>query len=379
MGHPDKLADQISDAIVDAFLARDPCARVACETLVTDGYIVLAGEFRTADEAVFRAVHDDARRLVRDVLRDAGYTDHASGIDAAHCDIEVRFNHQSADIAQGVDRPQREQGAGDQGAMFGYATRETAVLMPKPIWLAHLLMRRHAEVRRSGVLPWLRPDGKAQVTLRYRAGAPAEVATVVLSVQHAPEVEQSTLRREVMHHLIEPVIAPGDRAADIRFLINPTGRFEIGGPRGDTGLTGRKNIVDSYGGACPHGGGALSGKDPSKVDRSAAYMARYIAKNVVAAALAERCTVQLAYAIGVPEPVSLLIDTHGTSTLADETLEAAVSSVFPLTPRGMIDALDLLRPIYRSTAVFGHFGREDAGFPWERTDRTAALRRALGR
>ena len=378
-GHPDKLADQISDTIVDAFLMRDPQARVACETLVADNYIVLAGEFRTADESVFRDVRDHAQRIVREFLRSVGYTDHASGIDVEGCEIVTRFNHQSADIAQGVDRPDREQGAGDQGAMFGYASRETDVLMPKPIWLAHRLMRRQAAVRASGVLPWLRPDGKSQVTVRYRDDGAAEVETVVLSTQHAREVAQDTIRREVIRHIIEPVIPEIDRAPGIRYLINPTGRFEIGGPSGDTGLTGRKIIVDTYGGSCPHGGGAFSGKDPSKVDRSAAYMARHIAKNIVASGLAERCTVQLAYAIGVAEPVSLLVDTHGTAYVSDAALEAAVPSVFPLTPRTMIDALELLRPIYRSTAVYGHFGREEAAFTWERTDRIDALRRALGR
>ena len=377
-GHPDKIADQISDAVVDAFLARDPRARVACETLVADNYIVLAGEFRALDDAVFSDVRDHAQRIVREFLRELGYTDHASGIDAERCEIVVRFNHQSADIAQGVDRPDRQQGAGDQGSMFGYATRETDVLMPKPIWLAHQLMRRQAEVRRSGVLPWLRPDGKAQVTVRYVHGAPSKVDTVVLSTQHAAGITHQTIEREVIRQIIEPVIPEADRAPGIRYLINPSGRFEIGGPSGDTGLTGRKIVVDTYGGSCPHGGGAFSGKDPSKVDRSAAYMARYIAKNVVAANLAERCTVQLAYAIGIAEPVSLLVDTHRTGTVPDAALEAAVPSVFPLTPREMIEALDLLRPIYRCTAVYGHFGREEAAFTWERTDRIDTLRRAIG-
>jgi S-adenosylmethionine synthetase len=376
-GHPDKLADQISDAIVDAFLARDGHARVACETLVADEYIVLAGEFRTANEELYRAVRAAAPDIVRGVLRAAGYSDHASGIDVAGCEVVVRFNHQSPDIARGVDAADREQGAGDQGSMFGYATRETAVLMPKAIWLAHWLMRRQADARVSGLLPWLRPDGKSQVTVRYRDGAPAEVTTVVLSTQHAADVDQEQVHRDVIRHIIEPVVSEHERAADIRYLVNPTGRFEVGGPRGDTGLTGRKIIVDTYGGACPHGGGAFSGKDPSKVDRSAAYMARYVAKNIVAADLAHRCTVQLAYAIGVAQPVSVWIDTHGTGSVSDAALERAVRQVFPLTPRGMIDALELLRPIYRATAVYGHFGREDAGFAWERTDRVEALRAAL--
>jgi S-adenosylmethionine synthetase len=376
-GHPDKLADQISDAIVDAFIERERRARVACETLVADNYIVLAGEFRTASEALFREVRNRAPDIVREVLSRAGYTDHASGIDVAGCEIVVRFNHQSADIARGVDSSEGEQGAGDQGSMFGYATRETEVLMPKPLWLAHRLMRRQAEVRTSGVLPWLRPDGKCQLTLRYVEGVPQSVETVVLSVQHTPEVTQERIEREAIAHIIEPVIRAEERAPDIRYLINATGRFEIGGPRGDTGLTGRKIIVDTYGGSCAHGGGAFSGKDPSKVDRSAAYMARYIAKNIVAAGAADRCTVQLSYAIGVAQPVSVFIDTHETGTTSDAALERAVASVFALTPRGMIEALDLLKPIYRATAVYGHFGREDAGFAWERTDRIDALRAAL--
>ncbi len=376
-GHPDKLADQISDTIVDAFLEREPQARVACETLVADGYVVIAGEFRTADEAVFRDIRERAPSIVRAFLADAGYTDRASGIDPQGCEIVVRFNHQSPDIARGVDRTDAAQGAGDQGMMFGYATRETPALMPKPISLAHALMRRHAEVRRTGLRGWLRPDGKCQVTVRYRRDGPPEVVTVVLSTQHAPGVSQETIRREVVQQIIEPVIPAPERAPGIRYLINPTGAFEIGGPAGDTGLTGRKIIVDTYGGACAHGGGAFSGKDPSKVDRSAAYMARYIAKHIVAAGLAQRCTVQLAYAIGVADPVSVLVDTHGTGAVPDERLEAIVPRVFPLTPTGMIRALDLLRPIYRATAAFGHFGRDEPAFTWERTDRISALQAAL--
>ncbi len=376
-GHPDKLADQISDAIVDAFLARDRRARVACETLVADGYLVLAGEFRTADEGLFREIRDRTPDIVRELLRSVGYSDRASGIDVERCEIVVRFNQQSADIARGVDRPAGDQGAGDQGSMFGYATRETPELMPLPILLAHRLMRRQAQARRSGELPWLRPDAKAQVTLRYRDGRPEAVETLVLSTQHASDVAQETIAREVVRHLIEPVVAPALRAPGIRYLVNPTGRFEIGGPAGDTGLTGRKIIVDTYGGACPHGGGAFSGKDPSKVDRSANYMARYIAKHVVAAGLAERCTVQLAYAIGMADPVALAVDTLGTGTIAEERLEQAIAKVFPLTPGGMISTLDLLRPIYRATAVYGHFGRP--GLSWERTDRVAALQQALAR
>jgi S-adenosylmethionine synthetase len=307
-----------------------------------------------------------------------GYTDHASGIDAERCEIVTRFNHQSADIARGVDAPTGEQGAGDQGMMFGYAARETQALMPKPIALAHALMQRQAQARRCGLLPWLRPDGKSQVTVRYRRGAPPEVVNVVLSTQHTPDVSQETIEREVVRQIIEPVISAHERATDLRYMVNPTGRFEIGGPRGDTGLTGRKAIVDTYGGSCPHGGGAFSGKDPSKVDRSAAYMARYIAKNIVAAHLAERCTVQVAYAIGVAQPVSLLVDTDATGNVSDEALEAVVPTVFPLTPRGMIETLQLLRPIYAATAAYGHFGREEPAFTWERTDRTQMLRRALG-
>jgi len=376
-GHPDKLADQISDAIVDAFLARDPRARVACETLVADGYIVLAGEFRTADDALYREVRGRTPDIVRALLRSVGYSDRGSGIDVERCEVVVRFNQQSADIARGVDRPEGEQGAGDQGSMFGFATRETPELMPLPIVLAHRLMQRLAQARRSRELPWLRPDGKTQVTLRYRDGLPDTVETLVLSAQHSAEAAQETIEPEVVRRVIEPVLAPALRAPGIRYLVNPTGRFEIGGPAGDTGLTGRKIIVDTYGGACPHGGGAFSGKDPSKVDRSANYMARYIAKNVVAAGFAERCTVQLAYAIGIADPVALGVDTHGTGKIAEDALERAIPRVFPLTPAGMIAALDLLRPIYRATAVYGHFGRE--GFSWERTDRVAALRQALAR
>jgi S-adenosylmethionine synthetase len=323
-------------------------------------------------------VQDDAPRLVRALLKDVGYTDHASGIDTQRCEIVTRFNHQSADIAQGVDQAGGEQGAGDQGMMFGYATRETPTLMPKPIALAHALMQRQAQLRRSGLLPWLRPDGKSQVTVRYRRAAPPEVVNVVLSTQHTPDVSQETIVREVTRQIIEPVIPADERAADLRCMVNPTGRFEIGGPRGDTGLTGRKGVVDTYGGSCPHGGGAFSGKDPSKVDRSAAYMARYIAKNIVAARLAERCTVQVAYAIGVAQPVSLMVDTDRTGIVSDEALESVVPEVFPLTPRGMIETLELLRPIYAATAAYGHFGREESAFTWERTDRTQMLRRALG-
>lgn len=372
-GHPDKLADQISDAVLDAFLARDPDARVACETLLADQFVVVAGEFKTARKEDFLAVRDQAESLARQVLREAGYTDAHSGIDPDSCEVQVRFNHQSSHINQGVDRADGEIGAGDQGLMFGYATDETPDLMPYPFWLATQLVRRQAGVRKSGELPWLRPDAKSQVTLRYEDGVATGIEKLVLSTQHVPEISTDDLRREVMKQVIRPVLPANLDTSRMTVLINPTGRFEIGGPNGDTGLTGRKIVADTYGGACPHGGGAFSGKDPSKVDRSAAYMARHIAKNVVAAKLARRCTVQLAYAIGVAEPMSLYVDLHGTGRVDEEKLEAAVRQVFRLTPKGIIQTLDLKRPIYRRTASYGHFGRDDPDFAWERTDKTDAL------
>lgn len=372
-GHPDKLADQISDAILDAFLSEDPGARVACETLVADNLVVIAGEFRTTEESVFWNVRDRADSIARSVLRDVGYRDAQTGIDPDRCEVIVRFNRQSSNIVQGVERKDGAIGAGDQGLMFGYACDETPELMPQAISLAHRLVRRQAALRKSGGLPWLRPDAKSQVTLRYVDGRPTAVEKVVLSTQHSPEVDNETIIAQVIELIIAPVIPENLRSPNIEYLVNPTGRFTVGGPNGDTGLTGRKIIVDTYGGSCPHGGGAFSGKDPTKVDRSAAYMARYIAKNVVAAGHAKRCTVQLAYAIGVAEPVSLFIDTHGTGVVPDESLESAVRCVFPLTPKGVIETLDLARPTYRRTAVYGHFGREGEGFNWEMTDRVRGL------
>jgi S-adenosylmethionine synthetase len=377
-GHPDKLADQIADAVLDAFLAEDPLARVACEALLTDGFVVVAGEFRSRSAATFETVRTRAPDIARRVLRDAGYAVDAYGIDPDRCEVVVRFSHQSADISQGVDRPEGRQGAGDQGMMFGYASDETPELMPLPIMLAHRLMQRHRQLRVGGEIGWLRPDGKSQVTVRYLEGQPVCVETVVLSTQHAPGIALREIESAVREAIVEPVIPATLRGPAFRVLVNPTGAFVSGGPRADTGLTGRKNIVDTYGGACAHGGGALSGKDPSKVDRSAAYAARHLAKNVVAAGLARRCTVQVAYAIGVPDPVSLLLDTDGTGRLPDEALEAIVAGLFDFTPGGIIRELDLLRPIYRKTAAFGHFGRDEPDFSWERTNRIGALREAAG-
>ncbi len=376
-GHPDKLADQVSDAILDAFLAEDPNARVACETLVADKLVVIAGEFRTTDPTVFARVRDRAALIARAVLRDVGYRDAQTGIDPDRCDVIVRFNHQSLNIAQGVDREDGVIGAGDQGLMFGYACDETSELMPLAISLAHRLVQRQATLRRNGKLPWLRPDAKSQVTVRYEDGRPVAVEKVVLSTQHAPEVSNEIIRAAVIHEIIEPVIPAELRSPLLKYLVNPTGRFVTGGPNGDTGLTGRKIIVDTYGGSCPHGGGAFSGKDPSKVDRSAAYMARYVAKNVVAAGIARRCTLQLAYAIGVAEPVSVHVDVHGTGNVDEARLERAIREVFDLTPAGIIRTLDLLRPIYKQTAAYGHFGREEKQFTWERTDKASALLRLV--
>ena len=377
-GHPDKMADQISDVILDAFLTRDPDAHVACETVLTDRFVLVAGEFKTADLSVFEAVRTDAERLVRQTLREIGYTSRAEGIDPNHCEIRIAFNRKSAHISQGVDRADGEWGAGDQGLMFGYACDETPELMPLPISLAHRLVQRQAERRKRGHLSWLRPDAKSQVSVRYLDGQPISVEKVVLSTQHSPEISTDVLRALVRLEIVDPVIPDSLRGDGFEVLINPTGRFEIGGPNGDTGLTGRKIIVDSYGGACPHGGGAFSGKDPSKVARSAAYMARYVAKNIVAAGLAKRCTVQFAYAIGVVAPVSVFIETHGTGVVDDAMLDAIVRATFHLTPSGIMDMLDLRRPIYRGTSAYGHFGRELPEFTWERTDRAGALLAAMG-
>lgn len=365
-GHPDKMADQISDAILDAFLTLDPDAKVACETVLANQFVLLAGEFKTSDPKVFETVRCNAESIVRQVIRDIGYTSKEDGIDPDQCEIKVAFNHQSAHINQGVDLTNGETGAGDQGLMFGYACDETPELMPLAIILAHKLVRKQAELRKSGALPWLRPDAKSQVSVRYVNGKPVAVEKVVLSTQHTPDVSTEILREVVRKEIVEAVIPLELRSSNFEILINPTGRFEIGGPNGDTGLTGRKIIVDTYGGSCPHGGGAFSGKDPSKVDRSAAYMARYIAKNVVAAGLATKCLVQLAYAIGVVKPVSLLVDTYGTGVHTDEQLENLVQRVFALSPQSIICELDLKRPIYRQTAAYGHFGRTDIDLPWEK-------------
>jgi S-adenosylmethionine synthetase len=376
-GHPDKIADQISDAILDACLSADPNAHVACETLVTKDLVVLAGEFETATIEVFHRMRRDAEPLARSVLRDIGYRDAQTGIDPDRCEVRVAFNRQSLDIRRGVDRQDGTIGAGDQGLMFGYACDEAPEFMPLAIWLAHRLMERQALLRKSGELSWLRPDAKSQVTVRYEDGKPSAVEKVVLSTQHAPDVDTGTVRTEVIRRIIEPVISQSLRAKAIQYLVNPTGRFEIGGPNGDTGLTGRKIIVDTYGGACPHGGGAFSGKDPTKVDRSAAYMARNVAKTVVASGLARRCTLQLAYAIGVAEPVSVHVDLHGTETVDEGSLEDAIREDFDLTPAGIIRDLDLRRPIYRKTAAYGHFGRPCAEFTWEQTPRAESLRKRM--
>ncbi len=364
-GHPDKLADRISDAVLDEFLRLESTARVACETLLADQCVVVAGEFKTRDPDVFRQVRERAVPIVAGVLRDAGYRDGATGIDPERCEVQVRFNGQSADINRGVDRADGVIGAGDQGLMFGYACDETPELMPAPIVYAHRLVRRQAELRRSGALPWLQPDAKSQVSFRYEDGRPVAVEAVVLSTQHAEDVDTDTLRAAVSREIIDAVIPKELRASGYRELINPTGRFVTGGPKGDTGLTGRKIIVDTYGGAAPHGGGAFSGKDPSKVDRSAAYVARFLAKQVVARGWASRCLVQLAYAIGVAEPVSFLVDAEGASAARNAEIARALQAEFDLTPAGIIRQLDLLRPIYYPTAAYGHFGRDDLALPWE--------------
>ena len=372
-GHPDKVADQISDGVLDAILAQDPKARVACETLTSTGLIVISGEITTSAQINYIDV-------ARDVVRRIGYNSSEIGFDYQTCAVLTALNRQSPDIAQGVDEGRGldlDQGAGDQGLMFGYACEETPVLMPYPIWLAHRLVERQAQVRKSGDLPWLRPDAKSQVTVRYEGDRCLGVQTVVLSTQIAPGLDADEVAQTVTNQIVLPLVPEDQQLEGFRVLVNPAGPFEIGGPNGDTGLTGRKIIVDTYGGSCPHGGGAFSGKDPTKVDRSAAYMARYVAKNVVAAKLARRCTVQLAYAIGIPDPVSVLIDSHGTGVVSDDALEDAVQEVFDLTPRGIIETLELRRPIYRKTAAYGHFGREEPGFSWEKADQAPALRQQL--
>ena len=365
-GHPDKLADRISDAILDEYLRQEPTARVACETLLSDQCVIVAGEFKTRSVDTFRHVREQAKSIVANVLRDAGYDNADTGIDPERCEIQIRFNRQSADISQGVDRQDGVIGAGDQGLMFGYACDETPELMPAPIVYAHRLVRRQAELRRSGELPWLGPDAKSQVTFRYEDGRPLAIEAVVLSTQHDANIETDALRSEISREIIDAVIPTEMRAAGYRELINPTGRFVTGGPKADTGLTGRKIIVDTYGGAAPHGGGAFSGKDPSKVDRSAAYMARFLAKQVLARGWSCRALVQLAYAIGVAEPVSFMVDAEGATAARNAEIAHILRGEFDLTPTGIIQYLDLQRPIYYQTAAYGHFGRDDLNLPWER-------------
>ena len=364
-GHPDKLADRISDRVLDAFLTLDPHARVACETMLADQCVIVAGEFKTRRIDDFHAVRESAASLVRQVLREAGYRSAATGIDPDACEVQIRFNRQSSDIHQGVDRADGVLGAGDQGLMFGYACDETPELMPAPITYAHRLVKRQAELRKSGALPWLQPDAKSQVTFRYVDGQPTQIEAVVLSTQHDDGIDLAELQAAVREQVVEAVIPERLRADGFRVLINPTGRFVVGGPKGDAGLTGRKIIVDTYGGSAPHGGGAFSGKDPSKVDRSAAYMARFLAKQVVARGWASRALVQLAYAIGVAEPVSFMVETWGTETDRHHDIAAALASEFDLRPQGIIDTLDLQRPIYYPTAAYGHFGRTELNLPWE--------------
>ncbi|MCP1726052.1 S-adenosylmethionine synthetase [Natronospira proteinivora] len=371
-GHPDKIADQVSDAVLDALLAEDPRARVACETLVKTGFVIIAGEITTSAWV-------DLEDLVRKTIVDIGYDSSELGFDGHTCAVMNAIGKQSEHIAQGVDRAsEEEQGAGDQGLMFGYASNETDVLMPAPISFAHRLVQKQSEVRRAGKLNWLRPDAKSQVTFRYENDRPVGVDTVVLSTQHGPDVSNEQLREAVIEEIIKPVLPAKWIDDKTRYLINPTGRFEIGGPVGDCGLTGRKIIVDTYGGMARHGGGAFSGKDPSKVDRSAAYAARYVAKNIVAAGLADRCEIQLSYAIGVAEPTSISVDTFGTGQVDDEKLTTLVREHFDLRPYGILKMLDLVRPIYQATASYGHFGREDGDFPWEKTDKAELLKDAAG-
>ncbi|HWU82823.1 MAG TPA: methionine adenosyltransferase, partial [Methylophilaceae bacterium] len=377
-GHPDKVADQISDAILDAILAQDPYARVAAETLVSTGLVILAGEITTKAQV-------DYARVARETIRRIGYADPSLRFDADGCSVHVCYGQQSPNIAQGVDRASDDylnQGAGDQGLMFGYACDETPTLMPLPLYLSHRLVERQSQLRKDGRLPWLRPDAKSQVTVRYVDGKPFAIDTVVLSTQHSPEyssdAKQQELREAVIEHIIKPVLPAELIKGEVNYLVNPTGCFEIGGPHGDAGLTGRKIIVDTYGGAAPHGGGAFSGKDPSKVDRSAAYAARYVAKNIVAAGLASRCLVQVSYAIGVAKPTSVMVETYGTGRVSDDVLTKLVLEHFDLRPKGIVQMLDLLRPIYTKSAAYGHFGRDEPEFTWEATDKAAALKAAAG-
>jgi len=373
-GHPDKVADQISDAILDAILAQDKHSRVAAETLCNTGLVVLAGEITTNANV-------DYIQVARDTIKRIGYDNTDYGIDYKGCAVLVAYDKQSPDIAQGVDKAYDDnlnQGAGDQGLMFGYACDETPSLMPLPIYLSHRLVERQAMLRKDGRLPWARPDAKSQVTIKYVDGKPHSIDTVVLSTQHSPDISLDDLREATIEQIIKPVLPKELIKGNIKFLVNPTGRFVVGGPQGDCGLTGRKIIVDTYGGAAPHGGGAFSGKDPSKVDRSAAYAGRYVAKNIVAAGLASRCLVQVSYAIGVAEPTSVMVDTFGTGKVSNETLTALIKKHFDLRPKGIVNMLDLLRPIYQKTAAYGHFGRDEPEFTWEATDRAAVLRNDAG-
>ena len=372
-GHPDKVADQISDAILDAILAQDPRARVAAETLCNTGLVVLAGEITTTANV-------DYIKVARDTLKGIGYDNTDFGIDYKGCAVMVCYDKQSPDIAQGVDEGKGidlDQGAGDQGLMFGYACNETPELMPAAIYYSHRIVERQSQLRKDGRLPWLRPDAKSQVTLKYVDGKPVAIDTIVLSTQHAPEMEHKQIEEAAIEQIIKPVV-PAEWLKNTRYLVNPTGRFVIGGPQGDCGLTGRKIIVDTYGGAAPHGGGAFSGKDPSKVDRSAAYAGRYVAKNIVAAGLAEKCQIQISYAIGIAQPTSVMVTTFGTGKVSDEKIEQLVREHFDLRPKGIVQMLDLLRPIYRKSAAYGHFGRQEPEFSWERTDKAAALKAAAG-
>lgn len=373
-GHPDKMADQVSDAVLDAILTQDKHARVACETLLTTGLCVIAGEITTS--AVV-----DFNQVARQTIKRIGYDSSEVGFDYNTCAVMVTVGKQSPDIAQGVNEGEGmflDQGAGDQGLMFGYACNETPVLMPMPIHLAHRLTERQSELRKDGRLPWLRPDAKSQVSIRYVDGKPHSIDTIVLSTQHHPEVSHAVLSEAVIEEIIKPVVPKGMLTADTRYLVNPTGRFVVGGPMGDAGLTGRKIIVDTYGGAAPHGGGAFSGKDPSKVDRSAAYAARYVAKNIVAAGLADKCQIQVSYAIGVAKPTSLMVETYGTGKVPDAKIVELIQSHFDLRPKGIIQMLDLMRPIYSRTASYGHFGRDEPDFTWEATDKAAELKAAAG-
>ena len=373
-GHPDKLADQVSDSILDAILAQDPTARVAAETLANTGLVVLAGEITTTANV-------DYIKVARDAIKRIGYDNTEYGIDYKGCAVLVAYDKQSPDIAQGVDNANDDpldQGAGDQGLMFGYAVNETPQLMPLPIWLSHRIMERQAQLRKDGRLPWLRPDAKSQVTIQYVDGKPHKIDTVLVSTQHAPEVTLEAIREATIEEIIKPMLPQELIKGEIKYLVNPTGRFVVGGPQGDCGLTGRKIIVDTYGGAAPHGGGAFSGKDPSKVDRSAAYAGRYVAKNIVAAGLADKCMVQVSYAIGVAQPTSIMVQTYGTGKVSDDLLTQLVREHFDLRPKGIVKMLDLLRPIYAKTAAYGHFGRDEPEFTWEATDRAAALRAAAG-